>query len=199
MISLGWLGLLIGSVTAPWSQWWNRGTGPARMPAGTPPMDYTQMTQPELLASFSDAIGPDGITPRSLRNFVASTVTSTPGGAPPTIPLLLPGWTTPTRPNGATLAGPAIGYNYTLRQLDMWDDSIQQWVNPSFQGGIVAGNTQFLADVAFSSTIGVSGVASLDGTIYAGAGIVAPNIPASNVGQPVGAFLNNGWTVAINP
>lgn len=191
MISLGWLSLLIGSVTAPWSQWWNRGTGPARMPAGTPPMDYTQMTQPELLASFSDAIGPDGITPRSLRNFVASTITSTPGGAPPSVPLLLPGWTTPTRPNGATLAGPAIGYNYTLRQLDMWDNEIQQWVNPSFQGGTVAGVTQFLSPVNFGSSIGVDGPLTAYGVIQ------APNMPTSNVGQTAGTFLNNGWTVAI--
>lgn len=193
MSVIHWLGLFLGSVTAPWSQWWNRGTGPARMPMGTPPMDYTQKTQPELLASFSDAIGPDGITPRSLRDFVASTATTTPGGSPPTIPLLLPGWTTATRPNGANLAGPAIGFNYDLQQLDMWDNQLGIWVNPSFQGGVVAGATTFVSGVNFDSAIAVAGVVSLGSTV------IAPNLGSGCLGVASGTFWNNGQTVSICP
>lgn len=194
MTMLEYIGLFFGSVTAPWSQWWSRGTGPARMPVGTPPMDYTQKTQPELLASFSDAIGPDGITPRSLRDFVASTVTTTPGGSPPTIPLLLPGWTTATRPNGANLAGPAIGFNYDLQQLDMWDNQLQIWVNPSFQGGTVAGDTVFVGSVGFAGpTVDINGVLSLGSTI------VAPNLGSGCLGVASGTFWNNGNTVSVCP
>lgn len=195
MTLLGLLSVFIGSLArSPWSQWWNQGTGPARMPMGTPPMDYTVRTQPELLASFSDAIGPDGITPRSLRDFVASTVTITPGGVPPTIPLPLPGWTTATRPDGTNLVGPAIGYNYTLRQIDMWDDQLQQWVNPAFQGGLVGGDTEFAGNVLITGTL-TSGA----GGIVAESSISAPNLAASCLGQGSGTFWNNGQTVSICP
>lgn len=194
MSILNWLSVFISSTAfAPFSQWWNQGTGPDRMPMGTPPMDYSQMTQQQLLASFSDSIGPSGITPRSMRNFVASTITSTPGGAPPSIPQLLPGWTTATRPNGANLAGPAIGYNYTLRQLDMWDNQLQQWVNPSFQGGTVAGATTFVSGVTFDAAITVAGRATFSN------GVVAANLPTSCTGQVHGQFWNNGQTVSICP
>jgi hypothetical protein len=118
---------------------------------GTPPTDYTIRTQPELLDSFSDAIGPRGITPRALRDFVASTVTNTPGGVPPSIPLPLPGWTTANRPSG--MVGPSLGYNYDLQQLDMWDDKLGQWVNPAFTGGTVSGNVTFAGSVNFQGPV----------------------------------------------
>jgi hypothetical protein len=189
---LHWLGLFIGSASAPWSQWWNRGTGPARMPQGTPPMDYTVKTQPELLASFSDAIGPDGITPRSLRDFVASTVTTTPGGVPPSIPLPVPGWTTATRPVG--MVGPAIGYNYDLKQLDMWDDHLQTWVNPSFQGGVVAGTTEFTGLVIFSGP-----PVGFDTDVVFEGGMIATNLSSTPAGQQAGQFWSNGQVVSVIP
>jgi hypothetical protein len=186
------VGLFLGSVTAPWSQWWNRGTGPARMPQGTPPMDYTVKTQPELLASFSDAIGPDGITPRSLRDFVASTVTTTPGGSPPSIPLPVPGWTTATRPVG--MVGPAIGYNYDLKQLDMWDDHLQTWVNPSFQGGTIAGETVFTGLVGFTGPS-----VSIESALFMGPVVIDNDLPTSPVGLQAGQFWSNGQVVSIIP
>lgn len=192
MSVLSWLGAFLGSTAfAPFSQWWNQGTGPQPMPQGSPPMDYNQLTQAQLLASFSDSIGPTGITPRSLRNFVASTITSNPGGSPPSIPMPLAGWTTATRPTG--MVGPAIGYNYDLRQLDMWDDHLGQWVNPSFQGGLVGGATTFASPVTFDSSILV------DGPITAADGIIAAGLPTSCLGQNHGQFWNNGQTVSICP
>lgn len=163
-----------GNVTfAPWSQWWNSAVGPARMPQGTPPMDYVQRTQPELLALFSDSIGPGGVTPRTMRDFVASTVTVTPGGSPPTAPLPLPGWTTATRPVG--MIGPSIGYNYDSHQLEIWDDRAQTWVNPSFNGGTVT-----------------------NPVIFSG-GIILNPLPPSCSGQATGTLWNNGRIVGICP
>lgn len=163
----------------------------ARMPQGTPPVDYTPMTQADLLEQFSDAIGKKGITPRSLRNLVGSTVTTTPGGVPPTIPIPLPGWTTATRPTG--MVGPALGYNYDLRQLDMWDDHTNSWVNPAFSGGTVSGATTFAAGVTFSST------AQVAGTLTANGDIVAPNLPTSCSGKVTGTLNKNGNVVGVCP
>jgi len=73
------------------------------------------------------------------------------------------------------MSGPAIGYNYDLRQLDMWDDRLQQWVNPNFQGGTVGG------DVIFEGSV------------------TMPNIVDNCWGMPRGTLWNNGWTVSICP
>jgi hypothetical protein len=175
----------ISSASAPWSQWWNQGVGPLPMPSGTPPMDYTPMTQAQLLASFSDSIGPSGITPRSLRNFVGSTVTSTPFGTISAVPLPIPGWTTATRPVG--MAGPVMGFNYTLQQLDLWDNLAGVWVNPGFNGGNVTGETVFSGPVEFSGpSIEVAAPVSFSG------GISATNLPTSYAGKPSGTVVNNG-------
>lgn len=145
---LNYVGLLLGSVvTLP--RW-------ARMPHGVPPTDYTIRTQPELLSMFSDDAR---ITPRSMRDFVASTVTTNPGGGPCVVPIPLPGWTTAGRPTG--LVGPAVGYNYDLRQLDLWDDSIGEWVNPSFSGGVVSGDTIFAGKVAVVGDVKLEGNVSI--------------------------------------
>lgn len=145
---------------------------------GSPPVDFTMRTQAELLASFSDAIGPDGITPKSMRDFVGSTVTMNPGGVPPSAPLPLPGWTTATRPTG--MVGPCIGFNYDLQTLDMWDDQAGVWVNPSFNGGTVTGNTTFVGATYF-------------------AGQVVVTFPNTCAAVAPGTLWNNGQTVGICP
>lgn len=166
-------GLFVGAIGVLWrSPTWGRS-------GGLPPLDYTLKTQQELLASFSDAIGPRGITPRSMRDFVASTITTNPGGVPPSIPLPLPGWTTATRPTG--MIGPAIGYNYDLRQLDMWDDRLGEWVNGSFGGGTVAGDTSFAGRVDF------------------GDGVFFNNLSRQCVRANKGQVWNNGNNLSITP
>lgn len=149
----------------------------SRAPQGTPPTDYEVLTQQELLSQFSDAQGRSAITPRALRNFVASTITTTPGGTPPSIPLPLPGWTTATRPVG--MIGPAIGFNYDLQTLDMWDDKAGVWVNPSFNGGTVTGFTTFAGGVTLANPINLVG------------------LPGSTTGLPEGRMWNNGWMAGI--
>ena len=142
---LGLCSSLIGAIGVLWrSPTWGRS-------GGLPPLDYTLKTQHQLLASFSDAIGPRGITPRAMRDFVASTITTVPGGDSPSIPLPLPGWTSATRPTG--MIGPAIGYNYDLRAIDMWDDRLGQWINPAFGGGTIGAPTRFAGPVAFDGPI----------------------------------------------
>ena len=192
MSILSWLPMMLGSLTT-WYRVGRQGITQGQL-QGAPPVDYTILTQAELLASFSDAIGPDGITPRSMRNFVASTVTMNPGGIPPSIPLPLPGWTTATRPPASSMVGPAIGFNYDLQQLDMWDDRLQTWVNPSFQGGIVGGVTTFANSVAFEGP--VVGFTS-QVTMYDG--VIMPGLPATCTGQQSGKLWNNGQTVSICP
>lgn len=170
------LGLVLSSSSSMtnWPAWtaWPRYFR-SRAPQGSPPTDYEILTQHELLAQFSDAQGRSGITPRALRNFVGSTVTTTPGGSPPTIPLPLPGWTTAERPVG--MMGPAIGYNYDLRQIDMWDDRLGQWVNPAFQGGTVPGNVVFTGEVRM------------------------PHLAPDCFGRERGTLWNNGLVVSICP
>lgn len=146
---------------------------------GSPPVDFTMRTQAELLASFSDAIGPDGITPKSMRDFVGSTVTMNPGGVPPSAPLPLPGWTTATRPTG--MVGPCIGFNYTLNQLDMWNDQTQSWVNPAWTGGAVNNPAAFYGAVSFYGPV------------------IAPVLQDTCTAQQVGTLWNNGNTVSVCP
>src|SRR5262249_35883396 len=134
---------LIGMASA---VWYKQRSGISLGPlAGVPPVDYTILNQQQLLASFSDAIGPDGITPRSLRNLVASTVTSNPGGSPPSAPMPMPGWTTSTRPTG--MPGPAFGFNYDTGQMEIWNPQSGTWVSPAFTGGTVPNPTTFLSVV----------------------------------------------------
>jgi hypothetical protein len=159
-------------------QWWPTINDPNSNTQGAPPVDFTMMTQAQLLAQFSDAIGPDGITPRSMRNFVGSTVTMNPGGIPPAAPLPLPGWTTATRPTG--MVGPCIGFNYDLNTLDMWNDQTQSWVNPAFNGGNVDYATSMLGGL------------SVQGPFIA-------NLPTTCSGQASGTLWNNGNTVSICP
>lgn len=151
-----------------WPRYWR-----SRAPQGTPPTDYETLTQHELLSQFSDAQGRNGITPRAMRNFVASTITTTPGGSPPSIPLPLPGWTTATRPTG--MIGPAVGFNYDLQTLDMWDDRTGTWVNPSFNGGNVTGAVNFVGSVVMNS------------------------LPVSCSGQASGTLWSNGHIVQVCP
>lgn len=145
---------------------------------GSPPVDFTMRTQAQLLASFSDAIGPDGITPKSMRDFVGSTVTMNPGGVPPSAPLPLPGWTTATRPTG--MVGPCIGFNYDLQTLDMWDDQAGVWVNPAFNGGTVTNPAYFVGGITVT-------------------GPIVFDFPTSCSGQVSGQLWNNGQTVSICP
>src|SRR5690348_6296952 len=94
----------------------------------------SQLPQAQLLSSFSDKAGPGGIKPKNLRDFVCSTITNTPGGVPPSLPLPLPSWTNAGRPV-PTFAG-LLGFNTDSSTLDLWNGSA--WQNPSaFIGGSV--------------------------------------------------------------
>lgn len=190
---LSWIGLFMGSLArSPWTQWWNQGIGPRPMPSGTPPVDYTQLTQAQLLSQFSDAIGPNGITPRSLRNLVASTVTMQPGGSTNAIPLPLPGWTTANRPNVSGLAGPVIGYNYTLQQLDLWDNEAGEWINANFPGGFVPNAANFNSPVQMNAGFNSNAGGNITGNFVM-------HLAKSPVGLPSGTLWSNGNTVNIVP
>jgi hypothetical protein len=180
------LGMFIGSVAL--SGW--RANSPSRLPQGIPPLDYTLMTQDELLVQFSDRVGSKAITPRSMRNLVASTVSITAGNLP-VAPIPLPGWTTENRPPPETMVGPAIGYNYDLCQLDMWDDRLQTWVNPSFQGGTVAGATVFAGPVLFENAVDLDGPTVLSGPIF------TDNLPTGR--QSKDQVWKNGTMLGVSP
>lgn len=195
---IGFLGLVVGSMsTSGWPAYvaWPKYFR-ARGPHGSPPTDYDILTQPELLSQFSDAQGRYGITPRSLRNFVASTITVNPGGTPSVIPIPLPGWTTANRPTG--LVGPSMGYNYTLKQLDLWDDEAQEWVNPSFQGGLVAGSVTFGDRVSFQQPVGFSNTVGFLNQVNLGANVIVQGIPTS-CPRTGNQLWNNGQTMSISP
>jgi hypothetical protein len=190
------LGLLIGSMsTSGWPSYvaWPRYFR-SRAPQGSPPTDYEILTQSELLAQFSDAQGRYGITPRSLRNFVGSTIVTTPGGAP-VAPIPLPGWTTANRPTG--LVGVAMGYNYDLKQLDLWDDVHQTWVNPAFQGGLVAGDVVFAGTASFQHAVGFSGETGFIGRVNLGANVYVAGLP--NQCGTSGRLYNNGGSMGVSP
>ena len=173
------LAVLVGSLTNQFSTWWPPRSSTQGVIQGAPPTDYTIRTQPQLLALFSDAVGPEGITPKSLRDFVGSTITMNPGGTPPSAPLPLPGWTTESRPTG--MVGPAMGYNYDTQALDMWDDRAQQWVNPTFGGGTTTVPTHFGGPVMFTGPV------------------LMPNLPVTCTMQHSSTLWNNGQTVSIAP
>lgn len=200
---MSWIASIIGfvlgtAVRSPWTTWWNQGIGPVPMPSGTPPVDYTQLNQAQLLSQFSDAIGPNGITPRSLRNLVASTITPNPGGAPASIPIPLPGWTTATRPDTATLSNPVMGYNYTLQQLEIWDNEAGEWVNPGFVGGTVPGESTFTSNIHLLGHTQMNAGANINGGV-AIQGNIKVWLPKSPVGLKSGDLWNNGNTVSVVP
>jgi hypothetical protein len=83
------------------------------------------------------------------------------------------------------MIGPAMGYNYDLKQLDLWDDQAQEWINPSFNGGTVTGATTFVGSV------------NISGNLVTNSSVIMNNVPVT-VSFP-GVVWNNGQILFLSP